>query len=412
MGPSDPGLAAIEANMLELKAEHERRNAKPAPQNSGSASMADLVRQSQTGAQFSPPQEDPAPAAVGTTVATFSATNGTEWRIVTGPAGKHNAVLFDTDANESVDIRVFSGADSLEKSTEYARGQAEEANRREAQPAAPAPTTERQIPPAIQARVEMLIDSLREKKSMLADVERARGNGHILSLEWGRVKSGVEEKIAKINKLRATAVEKGLGERMDRMIESYGGVPDFGMYRTPDEVRAAEDAAPAAPSADTSHLVAIMSRLSNERARLAAAKTPSEIAARTVIVNGIERELKSEYEFLGMKPTGTADISDDDLAAELGASEPPAADLLGDAPQSAAMGFSDYLKTGRLQDAVELLAGMSYEDSRHLMLMSGFSMPTPRIKTTAKLIEEMQGQLVAAAQFKTDGFGLKKARED
>lgn len=127
--------------------------------------------------------------------------------------------------------------------------------------APPAPAEDPQIPPGIKARTEMLIDLLREKKDMLADVERARGNGHILSLEWDRVKIGVEEKIATLNKLRATAASKGLGERMDDMITAYGGMPDFSMYRTPDEVRAAEDSAqasaapvpapePAAPAAD------------------------------------------------------------------------------------------------------------------------------------------------------------------
>jgi hypothetical protein len=70
---------------------------------------------------------------------------------------------------------------------------------------------------------------------------------------------------------------------------------------------------------DTSHLVALQTRLSHERARLNNAKTPREIASRTVTVQGIEREIAGEYKFLGMTPPDELPaMSDDDLLAELG----------------------------------------------------------------------------------------------
>jgi len=72
----------------------------------------------------------------------------------------------------------------------------------------------------------------------------------------------------------------------------------------------------------TSHLDALNLRLSNERVRLSQAKTQNEIELRTVWVKGIEKEIKSEIEFLKSKGievfTSIDDIPDDDaLLAEL-----------------------------------------------------------------------------------------------
>lgn len=66
---------------------------------------------------------------------------------------------------------------------------------------------------------------------------------------------------------------------------------------------------------DTSHLIALISRLGNERARLDAAKTAKEVALRTVWVAQLEREVAAEERFLGMLPVEP--ISDDELMAEL-----------------------------------------------------------------------------------------------
>lgn len=68
---------------------------------------------------------------------------------------------------------------------------------------------------------------------------------------------------------------------------------------------------------DYSHLHALEFGLSNERARLANARTPHEIAMRTAWVQGRERELAFEREFLGLPPDSLVELSDADLLAEL-----------------------------------------------------------------------------------------------
>jgi hypothetical protein len=60
------------------------------------------------------------------------------------------------------------------------------------------------------------------------------------------------------------------------------------------------------------HLNALQLRLSNERARLANAKTTQEKAARAVWVAQIEREVAAEAGF-----AAPSEMSDDELFAEL-----------------------------------------------------------------------------------------------
>lgn len=59
------------------------------------------------------------------------------------------------------------------------------------------------------------------------------------------------------------------------------------------------------------HLDALNLRLSNERSRLAAAKSEGEIKMRQAWVAQLEKEIAGEAQF-------TAEISDEDLLAELG----------------------------------------------------------------------------------------------
>lgn len=59
------------------------------------------------------------------------------------------------------------------------------------------------------------------------------------------------------------------------------------------------------------HLDVLNLLLSNERIRLAEAKTDGERALRSVWVKQLEREVEGEIKFAG-------DISDEDLLAELG----------------------------------------------------------------------------------------------
>jgi hypothetical protein len=66
------------------------------------------------------------------------------------------------------------------------------------------------------------------------------------------------------------------------------------------------------------HLTALLVNLSNERARLAAATKPAEIAQRTVWVKQLEREVAAEEKFTAVSAE-VADMSDDQLFAELGA---------------------------------------------------------------------------------------------
>lgn len=70
---------------------------------------------------------------------------------------------------------------------------------------------------------------------------------------------------------------------------------------------------------DTTHLQALINRLGNERARLAAATKSQEIEQRTVWVRQCEREINDEERFLGLPVTDytAPPMSDDDLIAAL-----------------------------------------------------------------------------------------------
>lgn len=72
---------------------------------------------------------------------------------------------------------------------------------------------------------------------------------------------------------------------------------------------------------DTTHLIALMTRLSNEKAALARATKQSEIDLRTVWVSQCQREINGEEAFLGMDVTdySAPEMSIDDLMAELAA---------------------------------------------------------------------------------------------
>lgn len=74
---------------------------------------------------------------------------------------------------------------------------------------------------------------------------------------------------------------------------------------------------------DTSHLAALETRLSHERAYLAKSTKPAERAVREVWIMQIEREIASEIAFLAKRglivdrTNTTDDISDADLLALL-----------------------------------------------------------------------------------------------
>lgn len=72
---------------------------------------------------------------------------------------------------------------------------------------------------------------------------------------------------------------------------------------------------------DTTHLISLMTRLSNEKAALARAVKPLEIELRTVWVRQCEKEINGEEEFLGMEVTdySAPEMSIDEIMAELDA---------------------------------------------------------------------------------------------
>ena len=66
---------------------------------------------------------------------------------------------------------------------------------------------------------------------------------------------------------------------------------------------------------DNTHFCALNLRLSNERARLAAATKPAEISARKVIVAQIEREIAAEIAFCYPEPG--VEMTDEELLKAL-----------------------------------------------------------------------------------------------
>lgn len=66
------------------------------------------------------------------------------------------------------------------------------------------------------------------------------------------------------------------------------------------------------------HLDALNLRLSNERARLAAATEATERHLRAVWVAQVEREIAGELEFLGLEAPAAVEMSDEELLKELG----------------------------------------------------------------------------------------------
>lgn len=118
------------------------------------------------------------------------------------------------------------------------------------------------------------------------------------------------------------------------------------------------DMAPAATvEREASHLHALESRLSHERARLASASTDKERALRQTWVRQLEREVRGEREFLGLAPPEVQPaLSDDDLLAALDTEpaaapvgkKPPARQSVAAARQAADAARADYFTPGNI----------------------------------------------------------------
>ena len=67
----------------------------------------------------------------------------------------------------------------------------------------------------------------------------------------------------------------------------------------------------------STHLYYLELQLSNERSRLADAKSGGERELRKVWLSQLEREIASEIEFLGGKSQDLTEMGDDELLAEL-----------------------------------------------------------------------------------------------
>jgi hypothetical protein len=68
---------------------------------------------------------------------------------------------------------------------------------------------------------------------------------------------------------------------------------------------------------DTSHLAALITRLSHEEGYLAKATKPAEIALRTVWISQVRNEIAREEALLGISPATADMLTDDELLAEL-----------------------------------------------------------------------------------------------
>lgn len=69
---------------------------------------------------------------------------------------------------------------------------------------------------------------------------------------------------------------------------------------------------------DTSHLVALLDNLSSQKVRLEAATTQHEKDFRIFMIAQLQKEVDSEYKFLGMTSSfDLGEINDDDLLDEL-----------------------------------------------------------------------------------------------
>lgn len=99
------------------------------------------------------------------------------------------------------------------------------------------------VPNAVRDRVRWALGQMSDVKSSLDSVERARGNGQILALEW----KDQEQKLVGPRKILAEfrKMAPGNGVDADRFLEELGGVPDFGQFESPAAVMSVAEEAPA-----------------------------------------------------------------------------------------------------------------------------------------------------------------------
>lgn len=115
-------------------------------------------------------------------------------------------------------------------STEQASGQRDVFD----QPAEPAkPELSTKVPPAVRDRINWALGAMRDVSDSLAWVERARGNGYILAMEWQDQQSKLERPREILAEFRKMA--PGNNVDAEAVIKELGGEPDFKRYGTPEE---------------------------------------------------------------------------------------------------------------------------------------------------------------------------------
>ncbi|MEY2875840.1 MAG: hypothetical protein RLZZ373_3211 [Pseudomonadota bacterium] len=295
----------------------------------------------------------PAPAApnVGDSIASFPMPEGTEWRVIFAGDGKYKAELFDTEAGAVVSAKSFGGPGAKDDATGYAKQQADEANRIEARDPLPAkpvpPAPPKPLPASVVQFVTRAIDRLTDLKSRM---ETAR--------------TGLDEN------------------------PKIGG---GGRYES--EVWRGGASSIAQSNADLEKIRGLAQKNGNV----------AEIEALIVSLGGVP----------DVTPSAKAaawTISPAPVAPTPDPVQPAGGDMFGGDLNAPKIGFSDFLKSGRLQDAIEMLAGMKYDAAQEILANAGFGAYS-RTKTTAALIESTQAELVKAVKARTDGWGLREAQE-
>ena len=81
------------------------------------------------------------------------------------------------------------------------------------------------IPDVVKRRVKITLNALREQAAALHGVQRARGNGYILTLELRDRAPKIRHNLQRLDEFRDLARENGVDA--DVFIQSCGGVPNF-----------------------------------------------------------------------------------------------------------------------------------------------------------------------------------------
>lgn len=101
------------------------------------------------------------------------------------------------------------------------------------------------LPIGVKSILGWAIGQLNEAQAALAGVERARGRGHILALEWEDQRERIQKARDKLGEVRELGRKNGEIASVEAYIESLGGEPDLDRYRvTPDASTPRDESGP------------------------------------------------------------------------------------------------------------------------------------------------------------------------